>query len=212
MNPWQYVALGSAAACLSLAGPSSAIGQRTAETTRSDVSFRIAAIIRHDEALNEAHDVELQENRAYVAGKGGSIAIIDIADPRRPELIWYRRDRDGLADSETVLLAGDRLFLGTKGFRSINISNFRAPAIEKTLSDHTQINTINGMVRRGNTIFAANKRGIVNAINVSDPVAPEVVGVLRTEERFRFRSPHDIDDLQRSISHRGRQRTRPGIP
>jgi hypothetical protein len=171
-------------------------GEAEKLTIKPDGAFRTVAILRHDDALNEAHDVELQGDYAYVAGKGGSIAVIDIADAGEPEIVWFRRDKDSLADSETVLLAPGRLLLGAKDFHSIDISDPRQPVIESSLRDRTRLDTINGMVRRGDTIFAASKRGIVSAIDVSNPKEPRIVGLMRTRERFQFNDPHDIDLLE----------------
>jgi hypothetical protein len=161
----------------------------------SDASLSVVAVLRHEDALNEAHDVELDGEFAYVAGKGGSIAIIGVADPSRPELVWFRRDSEVLSDSETVLLAPGRLFLGTDDFHSIDVTNPRAPKFDATLSDRTKIHTINGMIRRGDHVFAASKRGLVTAFDVSDPSSPKLAGVLETRERFQIVCPHDIDFL-----------------
>ena len=49
-------------------------------------AFTSVAVLHDDNALAGAHDVELQGNFAYVPGKGGSLAIIDIADPRKPRI------------------------------------------------------------------------------------------------------------------------------
>ena len=163
-------------------------------TTESpDAPFRVAGVLRHDTALDEAHDVELHGNLAFVAGKGGSIAIIDVADPNQPKLVWFRHDPEALSDSETVLLADDRLFLGTDDFHSIDVSNPLAPKFDATLLDRTKCHTINGMVRHGHHIFAASKEGMVSAFDVSDPASPKVVGVLQARERFQVELPHDVD-------------------
>lgn len=165
----------------------------SAEIARSDIAIHVAAILTHEDALNEAHDVELEGDRAFVAGKGGSVAIVDIADPNRPALVWFRRDPSGLRDSETVLLSPGRLFLGTKDFLSIDISDPLAPKFDAVLNDRSKIRTINGLVRRGEYIFAASKEGLVTAIDVSDPATPEIAGVMDTRELHGFHSPHDID-------------------
>ncbi|MDP7631155.1 MAG: hypothetical protein QGF03_11375, partial [SAR324 cluster bacterium] len=106
----------------------------------------IAGILRHDEALNEAHDVELQGDLAFVPGKGGSIAFIDISDPFAPELVWFCRDEEALHDAETVLMADNRLYLGTDDFHSIDISDPAKPKFQAKISDRSRIRRINGMV------------------------------------------------------------------
>ncbi len=157
--------------------------------------FRIVSILEHDVALDEAHDVALSEDGAlaFVPGKGGSIAIIDVADPAHPALLWFRHDPEALPDSETVLPIGDHLFLGTEDFHSLDISNPKAPKFEGVISDRTRIRRINGMVRRGDTIFAACKEGWINAFDISDPEHPRLAGSLETREAHAVRYPHDID-------------------
>jgi hypothetical protein len=156
-------------------------------------SFSVAAVLRHDEALAEAHDVELRDNWAFVPGKGGSIAIVDVTVPTAPRLAWFRRDAKALPDAETVLLSKDRLYLGTMDFHSIDITNPRAPVFRAALSDRPRISRINGMVRRDNTIFAANKAGWIDAFDVSDPTKPSLAGAFETCERYDVSSPHDVD-------------------
>ena len=153
----------------------------------------VAGILRHDEALGEAHDVELQGDLAFVPGKDGSLAVIDIADPAAPEIVWHRYDPEGLPDSETVLIAGGWLFLGTKDFHSIDIRNPRAPKLEAVVSDRPRIERINGMVRSGDVILAANKEGWIDAFDVSEPRSPRLAGALETRERYGLDYPHDID-------------------
>ena len=156
-------------------------------------AMSVVAVLIHEDALNEAHDIELSGDFAFVAGKGGSIAIVDVADPRRPKLVWFRRDTERLHDAETVLLDGNRLFLGTDSFHSIDVSNPSNPKFDATVSNRSKAHTINGMVRRSDHIFAACKRGMVTAIDVSNPTSPKIAGVLETGRQFQLKSPHDID-------------------
>jgi hypothetical protein len=119
--------------------------------------FSVASHLEHDEAFSGAHDVELSGNLAFVPGKGGTIAIVDVADPTKPELVWFQHDRQQLPDSETVLPLGKHLLLGTRDFLSLDISDPTNPVILKKISDPTRIDRINGMVKRGDHVFAANK-------------------------------------------------------
>ena len=75
------------------------------EQAVSDNWFSIASVVRHEEALNGAHDVELSGNLAFIPGKGGSIAVVDVTDPEKPAILWFKRDTNELSDSETVLPA-----------------------------------------------------------------------------------------------------------
>ena len=160
----------------------------------SDKWFSVVSILKHKEALGRAHDVGLSGNLAFVPGKDGAIAIIDIAQPQDPELLWYKA---GLGDSETVLLYGYHLLLGTNDFYSVDISDPKRPVFLKKLSEPTdmRIDKINGMVKRGNTVFAANKSGWINAFDIRDIKAPSLSGSLNVAEEYDLMSPHDIDSF-----------------
>jgi len=168
-------------------------GHLFAETT-SDKWFSVVSILKHKAALGRAHDVELSGNLAFVPGKDGSIAVIDISRRQEPEILWYRQ---GLGDSETVLLYGNHLLLGTNDFYSVDISDPSNPVFSKKLSEpiDEQINRINGMVKRGNTVFAAYKSGWINAIVIGDINAPTLAGSLNVAEKYDLMSPHDIDSV-----------------
>ena len=172
-------------------------GHLNAETTSKTTSeewFSVVSILKHKDALGRAHDVELSGNLAFVPGKDGAIAIIDIAQPQDPELLWYK---EGLGDSETVLPYGNHLLLGTNDFYSVDISDPKKPVFLKKLSEPTdrRIHKINGMVKRGNTVFAANKSGWINAFDICDIKAPTLAGSLNVAEKYDLMSPHDIDSV-----------------
>ncbi len=158
-----------------------------------EVAFSVAAVLRDDEALDRPHDVELQGNVAFVPGKGGSLAVVDVTDPEDPRILWRRRDAEALADAETVLPLGDYLLLGTNDLISIDVTDPRAPRFLKTISDRKRISRINGMVRLGNRLFAASKDGWVDVFDVADPASPTFLGALNTRESGKLGSPHDID-------------------
>jgi len=161
----------------------------------SDKWFSIASVLSHDEAFAGAHDVELSGNLAFVPGKGGSIAIVDIADPAKPKLLWFKRDGKELQDSETVLPVGKHLLLGTREFFSLDVSDPGKPVFLKKVADRTagRIDRINGMVKRGDYVFAANKNGWVDVFDVSDIQSPSLFGAFETRKKFGLLSPHDVD-------------------
>lgn len=183
----RWAVLGAIVSCACFPPGAQAVEGEQAE------AFRITAVLKDDEALNEAHDVELWGELALVAGKGGAVAVVEVAEPQSPRLVWFRRDRERLADAETVLLMEDRLLLGARDFHSLDLSDPRSPTIDATLADRSKIDTVNGMVRRGEYVFCASKRGLVSAIDVSEPAAPRMAGVLPTRPRFDVRDPHDLD-------------------
>jgi len=158
-------------------------------------AFSTVAVLHDEIALNGAHDVELQGRFAFVAGKGGSLAIVDVADPARPRIVWSRRDEVQFADAETVLPAGDFLFVGTRDFVSVDIRDPLRTTVAQTISDRSQIDRINGFARRGDTVFAANKEGRINAFDVSDPLRPVLTAALDVAARDGIGKPHDVDLL-----------------
>ncbi len=91
-----------------------------ASESDADAPFSVAAVLVHKQAFDRPHDVELQGDLAFVPGKGGSLAIVDVTDPTKPQLLWHRHDTKGLDDAETVLPSRDQLFLGTHDFISID--------------------------------------------------------------------------------------------
>jgi len=110
--------------------------------------FSIASMTLHDEALAGAHDVELSGDIAFVPGKGQSLSIIDISNPEKPEILWFKHDKE-IPDSETVLPVGDYLLLGTKDFLTLNVRDPRNPVILKKISDRPKIDRINGLIKVG---------------------------------------------------------------
>ena len=159
---------------------------------RPDVVFSIVSMTLHDQALAGAHDVELQGNLAFVPGKWQSLSIIDIANPKQPEIVWFKNDPE-IPDSETVLPAGDALFLGTRDFLTLDISRPQKPKILSKISGQPRIDRINGMVRFGDHILAANKSGYLDAFEVGDVRNPKLLTAFETKKRFHVDSPHDID-------------------
>ena len=155
--------------------------------------FRSSRCFATSRALREAHDVGLSGDLAFVSGKGGNIAIIDVGKPEKPQLLWFQHDPQRLFDAETVLLAPNRLFLGTCDFISIDVTDPRKPVFQTWLSSRPRISRINGMVRRGNFILAANKDGWIDALDVSDAELPCLAAALEVRKRYDMLHPHDID-------------------
>jgi len=154
-------------------------------------AFSIAGVLQHRRALDRPHDVELQGNLAFVPGKGGAIAIVDVSDPVQPELVWYRQDPRRYADAETVLPVGETLLVGTDELVSLDIGNPRQPEFLGSRTTRPGIAAINGMVRRENILFAVGKNGILAAFDLAQPErSAEALDVRR---RFDVGWPHDVD-------------------
>lgn len=154
--------------------------------------LELVGVLDDEQALNRPHDVELQGNVAYVPGKGGSLALIDISDPANPELLSALMDAVGLEDAETVLPMGDVLLLGARDFLSVDVRDPAHPKILKRISDRPRIDKINGMALSGRHVFTANKTGFVTVFDVSDPADPKYVDALDTTARGGLEKPHDI--------------------
>lgn len=169
-------------------------------------ALELVGVLHDEHALRRPHDVELQGDVAFVPGKGGSLALIDVSNPAKPILLSALVDPVGLEDAETVLPLGDVLLLGTRDFHAVDVSDPRQPRILKTISDRPRVDSINGMVRMGRYVFAANKRGFVDVFDIDDPRAPKLADVLDVRSHGQ-QSPHDIaavDDERIVIVDTGR--------
>lgn len=179
---------------ISLFGVISVLGRPAASTeaVRPPGTIELVGLLRDDRALNRAHDVALQGDLAFVPGKGGSLAIIDIADPSAPKLLSSLVDPVEYEDAETVLPMGDVLLLGTRDFFAIDISNPARPKVLKKIEDRPRIDEINGMARFGNHLLTANKSGYIGVFDISNPKNPRYVEVLHSAETGGPKRPHDI--------------------
>ena len=119
--------------------------------------------------------------------------MVDVADPEKPKLLWYKRDTIGTPESETVLPVGKHLLLGTKDFLTLDIRDPTNPVILKRISDRPRIDQINGIILFGDYAIAANKSGYINAFDVTDMEKPTLLGVVETRKQFGLRQPHDVD-------------------
>ncbi len=170
-----------------------------AQESRADLppaGLTLAAMLTDSEGLAGAHDIEIRNGIAYLAGKGGSIAIVDVRQPGAPKLLWSRRDSIGFEDSETVLsLENERLLVGTRDVLLFDVSRPSAPRLINRLSQRPVIDTINGFARLSHTVYGANKFGHVFAVDVSIPDQVKLLGSRNVHERDGISSPHDVAAL-----------------
>ena len=136
--------------------------------------------------------MELQGDFASVAGKGGSLAIINVAEPAAPRLVSALVDPVEFEDAETVLPMGNVLFLGTRDFFSIDIRDPAKPRVLKKISERPRIDRINGRALAGDHVLTANKSGYVGVFDVSGPADPKYVEAFHTASAGGPRKPHDI--------------------
>ena len=159
--------------------------------------LELVGLLHDERVLHRPHDVELSGNVAFIPGKGGSLALVDISDPARPTLLSALTDLPELEDAETVLPLGDVLLLGTRDFLSVDVSDPMRPKILKTISDRPRIDKINGMVKIGDFVFTANKIGFVGVFDVSEPRSPTLVDAFDARPHGQM-SPHDIAQVDDS--------------
>ncbi|HTM48072.1 MAG TPA: hypothetical protein VL285_05315 [Bryobacteraceae bacterium] len=121
------------------------LGSQSPQSIRPTGSFRLVGLIHDAKALNQAHDVEVQGGVAFVAGKGGNLALVDISKAGLPRLLASLRNPVEFEDAETVLPLGDVLFLGSRDFFAIDIRDPAHPKVLKKISQRPRVDRINGM-------------------------------------------------------------------
>lgn len=181
--------------CLAFSGPG--LGGHAARATSTEAvaredGFRLVARLQDAAALAGAHDIEVRDGLAYLAGKGGSLAIVDVRTPAEPKLLWSARDPAAYEDAETVLPLGHgRLLVGTRDVLLFDTTDPSRPRLLAKIEDRPRVDTINGFARIGDTVFGANKLGHVIAVDVSDPETIRLLGTRETRSRGELASPHD---------------------
>jgi len=179
---FQYVATAACVAPLA----SSAIARA------DDAGLSLLAVLEHD-SLAGAHDIEVRENLAFVAGKTGRFAIVDVADTKAPSVLSMMNveDEPALGNAQTVLLTGDTCLLGADALLAIDISDPASPSITHIVEDE-RIARINGMVQWGDHAIAVNKTGYLDVFDITDPRKPEFLGAADTRKEGNLKSPHDV--------------------
>ncbi len=154
----------------------------------------VAAMLRDALALDGAHDIEVRDGIGYVAGKGGSLAIVDFSRPAAPKCLWSVRDPRAYEDAETVLPLGDgRLLLGARDLFLFDVRNPGAPRQLAAIADRPRVDKINGLVRLGDTVLGSNKQGFIVAAGIeADPPAVRAAGARDAKGLDGLTSPHDV--------------------
>jgi hypothetical protein len=162
-------------------------------STAADEPLRVVAVLHDESALARTHDIEVRDGIAYLAGKAGSLAIIDVRRPESPRLLWSVLDPVAYEDAETVLpLRNDRLLVGTRDVLLFDVADPARPKLLSRLERRPQIDTINGFVRHGDVVFAANKFGHVFAVDVSEPDHVRFAGSRAVRDLDGLGYPHDV--------------------
>lgn len=154
--------------------------------------LQVVAVLRDETGLAGAHDIEVRDGRAYLAGKGGSLAIVDVRQPATPKRLWSVRDSGKYEDAETVRpLDSHRLLIGTRDVWLFDVSNPAQPKQLAKIENRPQVDTINGFARLGHAVFGVNKHGHIFALDVSAPDTIKLLGARETRKSGELGSPHD---------------------
>lgn len=200
----------SAAVCGTPAGPQAGAGKTAGNVAAAPLT--VVAVLRDEAALAGAHDIEIRDGLAYIAGKGftaralpasgvfpyergkgGSLAIVDVRQPAAPKLLWSAPDPLAYEDAETVLPLGEnRLLVGTRDALLFDVTKPTQPKLLARLHDRPRVDLINGFVRLGDTVFGANKMGHIFAVDISAPDQLPLLGTRNAGELDGFEKPHDV--------------------
>ncbi len=154
--------------------------------------LQVVSVLQHHQGLCRPHDIEVQGSLAFVAGKGGSVAIVDVAQRQQPRLLWWEYNPKKLEDAQTVLPRPGVLLLGARDVLAWDISNPAKPVKTGQLTERRRVDRINGMALRGNFAFTANKTGWVSVIDLTEPQNPRLQDALDVRAHGELVSPHDI--------------------
>jgi hypothetical protein len=161
--------------------------------TASPDSLKVVAVLQDDAALAGAHDIEVRDGLVYIAGKGGSLAVVDVKQPTAPTLLWSARDAQAYEDAQTVLpLGGNRLLVGARDLLLFDIRQPAQPTLLSTVKDRPRVDRINGFARFGDTVFAASKDGFIVAIDVSAPDRIRLLGIRSARLHDNLAMPHAV--------------------
>lgn len=175
-------------------------------------ALRLVAVLHDESAFAGAHDIEIQDGIAYIAGKGftaralpsdgvypyekskgGSIAIVDVKQPEVPKLLWSAPTPLAYEDAETVLpLGANHLLVGARDLFAFDVSIPSNPRQITAINDRPLVDTCNGFARLGDTVFGANKQGFVFVVETSTPDSIRPMGARATRERGELGQPHDV--------------------
>lgn len=191
-----------------------------------DSALALSAVLHDERAFAGAHDIEIRDGLAFVAGKGftaraaprsgvfpyergkgGSLAIVDAKDPAAPKVLWFADTPLAYEDAETVLpLGGGRWLVGARDVFLFDAHTPSRPREIAAIKNRPTVDIINGFARLGDAVFAANKGGHIFAVDVSKPDQIRLLGARETRERGELGWPHDVafcGDLLVAVSPEG---------
>ncbi len=151
-----------------------------------------AGVLVDPAALRRPHDIAVHGDLALVAGKGATLAALDVTEPARPRLLDFIHDDNALEDAQTVLPAHDGTWLvGSRDLHRVSVAPSGRLSVQATMSDRVRIDRINGMARLGQAVITACKHGRLTVL-CDGGDAPRIVGARDAAARGEVRSPHDV--------------------
>ncbi|MDP3069983.1 MAG: hypothetical protein Q8N18_06815 [Opitutaceae bacterium] len=167
-------------------------GLATSLTAQPD-GLTVVAVLQDQTALAGAHVIRMHAGLAYIAGKGGSLAIVSVAQPSSPELLWSDQSAETYADVQTVLpLDRGRLLVGARELLLFDVRQPSMPALLATLRDRPRIDQVNSFARFGDTVYGANSNGYIFSADVSGTDRIRLLGTRAVRERDNLAGPHDV--------------------
>lgn len=164
------------------------------------------------DALRRPHDIEVSGDAALVAGKGGTLAAIDVREPAAAQVLHFLDDPVLFEEAQTVLPLADGTWLvGARDAHRVRVMSDGRLARLATAGDRERLDLVNGMACLGasGTVIAACKTGCLTAIaTVGGTAAPlRFRSTRKTRECGEVRSPHDVTvhgDLVVTVDGAGR--------
>ena len=152
---------------------------------------RLATIPKRQLGQLDASDLQLVGDRLYVAlgghfrhGSPGGLAIIDVANPEKPQVLSVWQDETGRSGAAKVLVNNRLAFVGAME-DGVHILDIRDPAAPRHLStvkmdpnfpkpnpNAVAMPNARGMDVRGDLLFIANDAGGLRVVTIADPSSP----------------------------------------
>jgi hypothetical protein len=156
-------------------------------------ALSVVKVLRDPVGLSGAHDIEIQDGIAFVAGKGASLAVIDVRIPEAPAVLWTIQDPTKFENAESVLpLSKNRWLIGTRDAFLFDAADPKLPRQLGKIESRPVIDQINGFARYGDQVFGASKTGYLFAIDVTDADAIALKTSRNTRAMDNLSAPHDV--------------------
>ncbi len=124
----------------------------------------------------QANNVDTVESIAYVAAGGAGLQVVDVANPRSPQIIGVL---DTAGNANDVVVSGGFAYVvdGTSGLVVIDVSDPTNPVRKGMLGTP---GVANDVVVRGSVAYVASGPSGLQLIDVSNPAVPKILGSVDT--------------------------------